>query len=184
MPESNGFFWYYESTQPGSPTFFVSAVPNATTTGVLREHAMRLNSSVECTLIDRSAFPSACVGDLPLVKSFSRSSNMSIDICVPGDYSKNPWSLSRDRQNLTEELYVDVFVPYESKLNGYFDDTFYNFTAHCTANTSRGYFELGNYRNNYTAGPLIDKWPDNETMWKDFNDYQGALAGYNVPQTM
>ena len=56
MANSSTLSWYFPPLQPGHPTFFVSAIPNATTTGVLREHAMRLNSSVQCSNIDDADF--------------------------------------------------------------------------------------------------------------------------------
>lgn len=144
---------------------------------------MRLNASVECTLIDRSAFPSVCSGQLPLVRSYSDPGNLTIDICVPGDYATNPWTLSRDRQDLVEEIFVDVHIPGASQFHEW-PSYFYNFTSHCVATTTRGYFELGNIRNNFTAGPLIDVWPDNETMWTQYNDYLNFDGGYLVPLTV
>ena len=59
-----------------------------------------------------------------------------------------------------------------------------NFTVRCTANSTRGYFELGNVRNNFTASGIIEKWPDLDTLWNEYNDYLGALADYAVPSTI
>lgn len=180
---TNTFEWYFPPSQPGNQTFFVSAIPNNTITGVLREHAMRVNSSVECSSIDPTAFPTTCAGDRPFVTSYS-STNFSIDICVPGDYSVTPWTLSRDRQDIEEEIFVRVYI---SDSSTFWFDTGVdatNITTHCSAATTRGYFELGNYRNDYTAGPLINQWPDNATMWAEFNDYLNFAGGNLVPQTM
>ena len=46
-------------------TYFISAVPNGTLTGVLREHAMRLNSSVGYEEISPDAYPPLCDGNSP-----------------------------------------------------------------------------------------------------------------------
>ena len=178
---SNTFYWPYNLYKRSG--YFVSALPNNTITDILRQHAMRLNSSVDCTLIDESDFPETCSGPNPLVASYISQDtpifrdpetfgNFTVDICVPGDSHASPWTLSRDRQDISEELFIKVHIPLET----YIEWTYYggideasNFTVQCTANTTRGYFELGNVQNNLTAGPLIEKWPDNVTLWNDFN---------------
>lgn len=163
--------------------YFVSAFPNNTDTGVLREHVMRLNSSAECKTIDEVAFPKTCDGPDPLMASYSSQvkaprylynstgfGNFNIDVCVPGNLSASPWTLSRDRQDITEHLYIKVHVDYETVLAwDLFGSSPVNFTVHCTANTTRGYFELPNFRNDFTAGLLLEKWPDTETLENDFN---------------
>jgi hypothetical protein len=163
--------------------YFVSALPNNTVTGILRQHAMRLNSTVECTVIDESGFPLPCAGPNPLVFSYTSQNtpifrdpetfgNFIIDICVPRDSHNTPWTLSRNRQDISEDLFIKVHVPYETYIEWTYDggiDEAKNITVQCTANTTRAYFELGNIRNNFTAGPLIEKWPDNETLSNDFN---------------
>ena len=35
---------------------------------------------------------------------------MSLKICVPGDYTVCPWSLSRDRQDIEEHFFVQAKV--------------------------------------------------------------------------
>lgn len=172
--------------------YFVSAFPNNTDTGVLREHVMRLNSSAECELIDETAFPKTCDGPDPLLASYSSQvkpqypkftgfGNFNIDVCVPGNQSASPWTLSRDRQDIAEDLYINVHVDYETFIAwGYleFEGRPVNFTVHCTANTTRGYFELPNFRNDFTPGPLLEKWPDNETLWNEFNVRQCQYLGF------
>ena len=170
MADSNKFFWYYNSLTAPIFTYFASALPNNTNTGILREHVMRLNSTVDCKPIDEESFPSPCDGPSPFVTSFDKPGNLSIDICVPGNFSATPWTLSRDRQDITEDLFIKVLVGNRSEVLDYeLEMVVSNFTVQCTANTTRGYFELANWRNNFTAGPLIDKWPDNETLWNEFN---------------
>lgn len=154
-------------------TSFVAAVPQGTTTGVLREHAMRFNSSVACNRIPRSQFPSACEGDNPFTRSFTHSGNQT-RICVPGTVGIPPWTLSRDRQELSEDLFLDILEEAQVREEPGYPGTgnlTSDLTLHCTVHTTRGYFELGNYRNNYTWGPLLDVWPDSESMETEFNDY-------------
>lgn len=183
---SNTFFWFYDPDKEAfNETYFVAAMPNDTETGILREHVIRLNSTAKCTPIAESAFPSSCSGPHPLETSF-KSPNLTINICVPGDYTgltQPAWNLTRNPQNLSEELYISAYVPYfqEYDTSWDFDQIATNFTVHCTANTTRGYFELGNILNNFTPSDLVQEWPDNTTMWNDFNDYLAAINGYVVP---
>jgi hypothetical protein len=180
----NTFRWYYSLTSGGS--YFVSAMPNGTTTGILREHAMRLNSTAQCNIISESAFPSTCSGSHPFETSF-RSDFLRIDICAPGDYTgltDPPWTLSRDRQDIQEQLYIKVNPTYNASI-AWAPWLPSNFITQCSANTTRGYFELGNIRNNLVPGQLIEKWPDNDTMWNQYNDYTAiGISNVSVASTI
>lgn len=191
---SNSLKWFLGPIPKGSEyphDFFVSAVPRDTTTGVLRQHAMRMNSSAECADISQDEFPSQCGGDLPFSTSYDAGNETQIRICVPGNHMQSPWSLTRDRQDIEEEMFID-FTSYvdpdtRSGAAGVFRGR--NFTAHCTTKSTRGYFELANYRNNFTAQPLMDKWPDKETLQTDFNDYLEHFSSnvdesHQVPSTV
>lgn len=164
-------FNYDEGTP--MPTFFVASLHTNATTGVLREHAMRFNSSVQCKEIDKSAFPSPCPGEDPFATRLQRSEDIDIRVCVPGKVGSFPWTLSRNRQNITEEIYLDLW---DGDNSGSGLASFHNVSAtiHCEAKTTRGYFELGNLINNNTYGPLLDKWPSREQMQSDYNDYVGT----------
>lgn len=124
---------------------------------------------------------------MPLIKTLGDTKNVTIRICAPGDYGKSPWTLSRGRQDITEELYVDVWFPGDTALIAKYAGPAYvplsNFTTSCSTTTTRGYFELPNYRNDYLAQPLEDQWPDNETMGSEWNDYIWK-NGYTVPSAM
>lgn len=140
--------WFFKNGEPfQSQPFWTSSFPNGSTTGVLREHAMRLNSSVKCELIPPNEFPTPCPGDKPFVTGWSFSwdnddnDGVSMSVCAPGDYTHTPWSHSRDRQDIREDLYVNASVTSDRKL------PYDPFTLHCVAVTTRGYFELGNHFN-------------------------------------
>ena len=140
---------------------FVAALPADTTTGVLREHIMRLNSSVSCTNLTVSAWPSTCSGTNPFQASFSYSEgyddqNMTIDVCAPGDMGKHPWTFSRNRQVLSEEVFLRFTGRKADKEHWFREDD----VVHCTAQTARGYFELGNAYNGEAFGPMLEKWSD------------------------
>lgn len=84
------FLWYTEAFARFNHSFFVTAHQNGTTTGVLREHAMRLNSSIKCSQVPQSNFPSTCPGARPFTTFFSRSSTLDIRVCAPGEYGVHP----------------------------------------------------------------------------------------------
>jgi hypothetical protein len=149
--------------------FFVSGMPSNATTGTLRQHAMRLNSSVGCSEIEKTAFPVPCPGEEPFTATYEMPNDISVRVCVPGKLGVFPWTLSRNRQDIVEKLYLDMWDTGKNRAaDSDGDDT--NSTVRCEVKTTRGYFELGNLRNNATYGPLLEKWPDADVMAQDFND--------------
>ncbi|GLA41284.1 hypothetical protein AnigIFM63309_009372 [Aspergillus niger] len=175
--ERGTFFWYDESFP--SDKYFVSALQNGTNTGVLRQHAIRLNSTSACEAVHPSAFPQTCSGDRPFVTNLSAPDALDIRICAPGAFGQTPWTRSRDRQDISEELWIDVV----QQITGWIVEQS-NFTLRCTTNTTRGYFEISNYKNGNNPGPLLEKWPSPEVLKQDFNDYLGAGAGYAIPSVV
>ncbi|USP75253.1 hypothetical protein yc1106_02527 [Curvularia clavata] len=151
--------------QPASG-FFVAALPNGTTTGILRHRAMRLNSTVRCNEIEQSSFPSTCAGENPFTSNFSSSGRFGVRICVPGQRGKFPWQLSRSRQDTVEDIFVDANSTDTNQAP-------VSYTQHCTVKTTRGYFELGSDRNGGIYGPLLEQWvePDPLAQKAKFNDY-------------
>lgn len=160
------------------PDFFVAGLPARTTTGVLRNHIMRLNSSVSCEAVDAGNFPSPCPGDRPLSVFWENFLDTEVRICVPGDYTAFPWSLSRNRQDLTEEMYIDIKNTSIGRNDGNTDNPPSNTSSTfcCKATTTRGYFELGNNWNNNTYGPLLEHWPDSAEMEESFNDWNDPYS--------
>ncbi len=166
--------------------FFVSFYANGTSTGVLREHALRLNSSLQCDL--GKNFPSFCPGENPFTANYTwkatvntttpengagRTFNLlQFRVCAPGDVSKSPWDLNNDRQDITEDVYLDYLAmgPMLNRVGA-------KFTIRCTANTTRGYFELPNYWNSNKVGNLLNKWPSEEVLAKSFNNPSANNVG-------
>jgi hypothetical protein len=182
--------WYTNAAEQGTG-YFVAAPLSGTTTGVLREHSIRLNSSVSCVSIRREDFPTNCAGPNPFATSLAINSSFEIDratnetaqltnlhvsVCAPGDQGVFPWSVSRDQQEIEEEFFVDVNVEHPPPTGTGWS----NFTTHCTGRTTRGYFELGNERNGGMAGPLLDKWPEPSVNRDDFNDLPPILGGLGL----
>lgn len=78
---------------------------------------------------------------------------------MPRDLTTSPWKSTRDRQDFTEEVYLNVtLIHYNvNKLN----QDQQNSTFHkVTLDTTAGYFELPNYMNGEVAKPLLKKDPN------------------------
>ncbi|KAH5336637.1 hypothetical protein HBI42_019520 [Parastagonospora nodorum] len=153
------------------PEFFVAAIPTNSTTGVLRQHAMRFNSSVQCKSIERTSFPSTCPGKMPFFTDIRKSNETSIRVCVPGEVGAFPWTKSRNRQDIIEELYLDLWDGDVRIANPNEGQIPVNATIRCEARTTRAYFELGNSHNNNTYGPLLTQWPSRDQMEENSNDW-------------
>ncbi len=161
--DDNDFSWFGYSQ---APPFYAAALPRGATTGVLRYHALRQHTAVGCQAISTRDFPSTCPGDSPFTTSLS-GAGMYIKICVPGVSDRSPWTLSRSRQDLVEDLWIDSYFGGEDSLSA----ARKNFTVRCTSNATRGYFEVGSKHNGNMPGPLLETWPSRETLLADFNDF-------------
>ncbi|TLD16626.1 uncharacterized protein PgNI_00686 [Pyricularia grisea] len=123
-------------------SYFVSALPSTTNTGVLRESAMRLKSSVTCETVEDKSYPSSCSGTESFAGAF-RSAGVQVRFCVfETSTALNP---DRDRRQIREELFLGSTVPGDSEIGNMAVRA--NYTARCIANSTRDYFELPNLRN-------------------------------------
>ncbi|KAF7678841.1 hypothetical protein GT037_002589 [Alternaria burnsii] len=160
------------------PDFFVAGLPARTTTGVFRNHIMRLNSSVSCEEVDAGDFPSPCPGDRPLTVFWEHFLDTEVRVCVPGNYTAFPWSLSRNRQDFDEEIYIGINDTSTGRNDGNTDNPLCSTSSTfcCKATTTRGYFELGNNWNHNTYEPLLEHWPDPAEMEESFNDWTNPYS--------
>lgn len=149
------------------PQFWAAAVPVGIQTGILNEHALGFQSDAACKLINQSAFPSNCSGSLPFTVDY-QNTNISVKLCVPGNFTTFPWTLSRDEQSITEDLYMYISAVRIYGLNS-------NTTFHCQATTNRSYFELPNDRNN-GGGNKVTTWPQSAEDLAGFNDYSSLYS--------
>ena len=76
---------------------------------------------------------------------------------MPDGVSQSPWKATRDRQDTTETMFMDIHSG--SSQNSVDSNLPGNITLKVTIDTTLGYFELPNYNNNETAGPLLAKGP-------------------------
>lgn len=174
---------YYQKTSIRPIPFYVSTFPQTFNTGVLREHAVRFNSTASCEVVPRSSFPDVCPGPVPLAGQLVNNETRN-RFCVPGDYTKTPWTIDRNRQDIVEELWVDNYIPYGSLVTNW--STFQmtevdNLTVHCTSRTTRGYFELPNTHNSGHAGELLQDWPSQKVLEANFNDVEAPSSGPPSP---
>lgn len=150
------------------PQPFFAEVPSGFHTGLYRQHVPRINST---TKTYREPFPEDC-GSIPgaFFAEFRSKANgsdeelspletWSLRACMPTDLTKSPWKATRDRQDFSEELYLDISFGIHTKggaLYDYIPGTS-RYQLKLVLSTTAGYFELPNYMNNGTAGPLLDK---------------------------
>ena len=162
---------------------FISTFPVGTDSGLVRQVALRLNSSLSCNTVAQTNFPPSCAGQNPFSQRYTNIDNSSdlnpfdpvktsetnppkfaIRTCAPGDIARSPWREGGKRQDIFEEFWLDVqYTPLQ-------DTPSSNFTQYCHGNSTLGYFELPNYWNGHQAGGLFDELPD--TDGKNVSYYQ------------
>lgn len=114
---------------------FVSSIEQGPTTGVLRQHAMRLNSTISCKRLSHPDFPANWNGSFPFFpfsKWYAHSGN-STRVRVPGQHAISPWALLRNRQDIAEHLYPNVLEDLDRKQYPAAWRMIGNYTMHCTA---------------------------------------------------
>lgn len=161
------------------PPFFVSSFLNGTSTGILRVHALAMQTHLKYEYISCSSFPDPCPGDFPFTTKYNYAytndylggDNFTVRVCVPGDYRVSPFAKSRDRRVVEEEMYFDMSSDIVDSGKKTMDTT-----QRYIARTSRGYFELPNMWNNYTPGSLLEKWPSQKIINREFNDNDNGIV--------
>jgi hypothetical protein len=114
----------------------------------------------------------------PFSVSLQKANDTQIRVCVPGKVGSFPWTRSRSRQDLTEELYLDLYDGIPTGVDSGRNIQTVNATIRCEAKTTRGFFELGNIWNNDTYGSLLGQWPSRGAMLEEFNDWVAtSLSG-------
>ncbi|KAL4795823.1 hypothetical protein BDV19DRAFT_388847 [Aspergillus venezuelensis] len=158
--------------------FFVSSLVNGTGTGVLREHAIRMDTEVQC-VVDNISFPDNCPGDRPFTTNYT-SPALEVTVCGEGSFDRFPWNITRNKQELHERLWIKTQVN-PSYTSPYTIPTALlhavNYTMRCDAISRRGWFELGNYQNNFNYQPMLETWPTSDATKNEFNDISGVNFG-------
>ncbi|KAF1938824.1 hypothetical protein EJ02DRAFT_436865 [Clathrospora elynae] len=126
------------------------------------QYAPRINTTVEYTKISAADFPSACMRDIDggfFAEYNAQNRYMGINLvaCMPGNISESPWEATYNRQDITEELYLNVSKLYLNvSTTGVYSA--YTDLYKATARSSLGYFELPSAHNGYKASTLLDKF--------------------------
>ena len=142
---------------------FLAQLPANYNTSVVGQFLPRFNSSATRQSISASDFPHDC-HQLPgsFYAHYGNSSasygGWSLEACMPADMTTSPWKATRSRQDFSEVLYLNLSVagydltdPQDPQsMGGLFE---------ITLNTTAGFFELPDYMNGQTPGPLIDGDP-------------------------
>ena len=139
---------------------YVVQLPAGYQTGLMTQFMLRMNSSVSLLNVSRTAFPSNCnaTSGAYYIEYSYNTTLLTIQVCMPDGISQSPWKGTRDRQDTTETMFLNIY--FGSLVNGADSDLNPgNITFKLTVNTTLGYFELPNYNNSGIAGPLLAKEP-------------------------
>ncbi|TPX14543.1 uncharacterized protein E0L32_005235 [Thyridium curvatum] len=175
--ELQRYVWFFGQSQPREPLqsqsgytlreiltringngegadFGVSSVPWGVETGTSQYHALGMTSYATCAPIDRTAFPEPCPGPHPFTTQLDFPTAGGLRVCVPGDFSRALWENNLKKQDVEEELFVDVSYGPTSSLQ--------RFTTRCTAKSSRGYIKVGSEGKPTIQAAFVDSLPDQE----------------------
>lgn len=174
------FHWIYSAIaeaevddEDGRGDYYVSSMLKGTDTGVLREHAVRMDSKVQCQHED--SFPDECAGDHPF--TYSYTSNMTeVQICTDGSINRYPFTRSRNKQEISERIWFDLRWTNPELYSEAGNEGMKNYTMSCDTTSRRGWFELANYQNGYEPSGMLEKWPSPEEMEENFNDYTSTWS--------
>ncbi|KAI6842404.1 hypothetical protein KC332_g6172 [Hortaea werneckii] len=133
---------------------------------VARQFIPRFNVSISRENITGQGMPEECKEDQPGIFYVNYANELRIEYdtygdwalegCMPADQRKSPWQATRSRQDFTETLYMKLrSVSNYVDFPGVPESGARYHTFKITLNTTAGYFELPNYMNGQTAGPLL-----------------------------
>ncbi|KAL2871693.1 uncharacterized protein BJX67DRAFT_342817 [Aspergillus lucknowensis] len=191
IADSSAFYDYRQSDDASGEflTFsrdsdiFMTELPSNFDSGLFQQFAPRINSSLSWEPISKEDFPIDCRGNNSFFRRYTAQSTESDEdfyytasVCMPGNLSASPFAYTRDRQDFSETLYVDL---------SYRASETRNITFQWTLSTTAGYFELPSSINDRSPGPLLPKDPllgqerclINELCYgQDRSDYTGSDA--------
>nr|BAV32141.1 hypothetical protein [Sordaria araneosa] len=181
---------------PDEDKYFVSTVKKGTTTGLVRNLALRMDSESSCRKPYRDTdYPKDCPGgeQYPF-----RHPNLKLNVCVQGNGTMldngqpvGPWRNTTDRQRIVEKIFIqfidDKYVDEDSNRTVWLsEDWDWKGDIECQVKTELAYFELGNDHNNKTFSGKIDKLdaPDAELVamsWKYSRHVDSPYDYYGSP---
>lgn len=148
------------SNLPADQDPFVAHVPTTFNSGLMRQFAPRLSTTVSYDAVQSDLLSQDCqIKEDAYYVSYNVSLPgdptiaYSIEICMPGSSVASRWKYKRTRQDISESLYLNIATqqgPDRIPKNGAFK---------IQANSTAGYFELPNYHNGGQPGPLLEEDP-------------------------
>ncbi|KAF2471795.1 uncharacterized protein BDR25DRAFT_285399 [Lindgomyces ingoldianus] len=160
--------WSHEGTLPSNgryidsryshPDVFISEIPANFSTGVYNtpQFVPRMNSTTNYTRVLEGDFTSNCRNETDTGGFYAQYTSRgyvehSLIACMASDLRNSPWKPTRDRQDITETLYLNITTGSISSSNSEF--------YRATVWTTLGYFELPREANGNQPGPLLAKDP-------------------------
>lgn len=128
----------------------------------------RINSSITFAPVPQTAVPENCdtLSGAYYVEYTYNETLLNLQVCMPDDISVSPWKATRDRQDISEQMFLNI--NYGTPVSPATDDRNpSNITLKLLVNTTLGYFELPNYNNSGIAGPLLAKDPHDTCLDND-----------------
>lgn len=170
LPQSCNYAGVTFASMPTLENPFLAQLPSGNNTCLIQQFLPRINSTAQYQKVSANEFPKVCdqIDGSFYVNYFNvndlYSTAWGLEACMPANVKQSPWKSTRDHQDFTEELYLNVtLIGYEGlfmTLDGFErfsgNHTFYKVNLDTTA----GYFELPNYMDGGRAGPLLDKDPN------------------------
>lgn len=155
---------FFQDGQWNNGTVFMAQMPSGFNTGFERAWIPRFNTSVDYERIAQSSAPFGCFtndSDADLIKHRydweesdpeEDANYWSVRTCISSEALQSPLkNETRDRQDFEEVFYIDISGKTRSSV-------LTPGTWKVSAQTSVGYFELPNYHNDGTPGPLLEKF--------------------------
>ncbi|KAM7210786.1 hypothetical protein V8F06_013833 [Rhypophila decipiens] len=165
--------WGRSSWAGDKARFFATSLKRNTTTGLVRNLALRMDSEFECGGLGGYSEP-WYPEDCPSGEAYPfRHPRLELDICIQGNGTGSrdgkhvsPWTNTTDTQVITEQIYVrmpdfEVNNNYEGELQRDFWD--WDRDYHCNVTTRLGFFVLGNDMNNNDFSPRLERLNESDT---------------------
>jgi len=152
------------------PDPFLAPLPADFGTGMVRQYLYRINSTAQRQIITEADFAADCDRDSATlyaqygattlgIENMIGWSNWSMVACMPATSNQSTWRKTRERQDFSEHLYLNLTGKLESRDNPLEGRVKRSEYSKITVTTTAGYFELPNYKNGQQPGPLLDEDP-------------------------
>lgn len=147
---------------------YIAQLPSGYQTGLITQFMPRMNSSISYATVSQTDFPQNCntISGAYYIEYAYNETLLNVQVCMPDDISRSPWRATRDRQDISEQMFLNIAFG-TSISPATLDKTPGNVTLKLLVNTTLGYFELPNYNNSGIAGPLLAKDPHDTCQGND-----------------